>query len=676
MKRFFILCAALLLLSGGEVYAQQMKWKLLAPRILKQGFLDPNGVFEFGAIDVKGKTILAGWTNVVLSTDEGATWTNLINAPVTAPDYVYDVDIYDENTFALITNESGAFLTSNKGVSWTKLMDVFPSAHAIEFDGAPDRIAMIISDVDYVILNLNGPTFSGQIAGTSVLSDIQIDANGALRIIGYYSDATGLHACFATSPDHGASWTLNKTTLPCDNYTFITDPSDANLMTVINEDWAVLQNLFSEIYQTTDNGFSWQKNFIAPISLDDYHLSGNSAKGCQDYFAGTVVEGVLRSTDKGQTWKSIGGPPSALDSRLLTALDDSLVYIVDTTGSIWVTDTKGRSSQPIISGDLQLRSTEFPPCDTSAEIFVQLSQNVCTSTNITSTTIIGANASDYTITKLPSSPLALPDSIGVAFTPKTPGDIDATLVMTFSDGSTYTVDLGTKVKTPPTLSFADLEFTTITTDTIGGDAVLHILSQGTGISADAEFTIHYDTTYLIYRGVFDSTGRDLTIGHPTPTSARVRMNNLTDSSLFALFSIFPVDSACTRVYIDSITEAPGKTKCLSIVTTPVAATICFDPADICGRQTLSKFVKNGAFPSLFVKPNPSSGNVTISSDREIHNAVVDIIDMYGVTRESISLEKLSNTGYVLSSTHLPNGGYEARVTADGYVGTLRFVIVK
>ncbi|HEY6171872.1 MAG TPA: hypothetical protein VIX80_06420, partial [Candidatus Kapabacteria bacterium] len=252
MKRFLILSIAFLLLSGGEVCAQQMKWKLLAPRILKQGFLDPNGVFEFGAIDVKGKTILAGWTNVVLSTDEGTTWTNLVNAPVTAPDYVYDVDIYDDNTFALITNESGAFLTSDRGVSWTKLMDVFPSAHSIEFDGAPDRIAMIISDVDYVILNLNGPTFSGQIAGTSVLSDIQIDASGALRIIGYYSDVTGLHACFATSPDHGASWTLNKTTLPCDNYTFITDPVDANLMTVINEDWAVLQNLFSEIYQTTD----------------------------------------------------------------------------------------------------------------------------------------------------------------------------------------------------------------------------------------------------------------------------------------------------------------------------------------------------------------------------------------------------------------------------------------
>ncbi|HEY6172461.1 MAG TPA: T9SS type A sorting domain-containing protein, partial [Candidatus Kapabacteria bacterium] len=426
----------------------------------------------------------------------------------------------------------------------------------------------------------------------------------------------------------------------------------------------------------TDNGFSWQKNFVAPISIDDYHLSGNSAKGCQDYFAGTVVEGVLRSTDKGQTWRSIGGPPSALDSRLLTALDDSLVYIVDTTGSIWVTDTKGRSSQPIITGDLQLRATEFPPCDTSAEIFIQLAQNVCTSTNITAVNIVGANASDYTITKLPSSPLALPDSIGIGFTPSTSGDIDATLVMSFSDGTRYTIDLGTKVKNRPTLSFADLEFTNITTDTIGGDAALHILSQGTGVSADAEFTIHYDTTYLIYRGVFDSTGRDLTIGHPTPTSARIRMNNLTDSSLFALFSFFPVDSACTKVYIDSLTEAPGKTKCLTLITSPVEALICFDPASICGGQTLSKFVKNGVFPTLFVTPNPSSGNVALSSDREIQNAVVDIIDMSGAMRERISLEKLSPTGYILSSSYLPNGVYEARVTGEGYVGTVRFVIVK
>src|SRR5688572_28844277 len=144
MKRFFILCTAVLLLWGGQICAQQMKWKLLAPNIISPGAVGLDGLVLYGAIDAKDKTILAGWSDVVLSTDGGSSWTKL-SAPVTSPDYVYDVDIYDENTFAIITNESGAFYTIDKGVSWVKLIDVSPSVHAIEFVGAPDLFAMVLS---------------------------------------------------------------------------------------------------------------------------------------------------------------------------------------------------------------------------------------------------------------------------------------------------------------------------------------------------------------------------------------------------------------------------------------------------------------------------------------------------------------------------------------------------
>jgi photosystem II stability/assembly factor-like uncharacterized protein len=663
----------LVLFTGGNLIAQQVHWKLLAPNIIPPKFFSSDGLVLYGAIAAKGKTVLAGWSDLVLSSDEGKSWTKL-SAPVDSPDYIYDVDIYDENTFAMITNESGAFYSIDRGNTWIKLSDVFPAVHAIKFAGAPDRFAFIYTNNEFIITTLGGITFSGFVPGMDVAQDIQIAADNSVRFLGFKNTVFGQQAVISTTTDYGASWTVNTTVKDADNYTFITDPQDANRMVIINEDFALLQNDRAEIFLTTDNGVSFQTVYSSPVFFDDYVLSGNSTKGCQDYFVGTA-SGTLRSQDKGLTWTSIGGPPSAFDSRLIRAVGDSLLYVVDTLGSIWVTDTKGRSSQPIITGDYQLRGTEFPPCDTSAEIFISMTQNLCTNTNIDSLRIIGANASDFSITKQPSYPLVLPDSIGVGFTPSIPGNVDATLVMTFSDGTTYTIDLGTKVKNNPTLSFTSAGITSTVTDTIGGDAVVHINSSSNGLPADAEFTIHFDTTYLIYRGVLDSLGNDHTISRPTPGSARIAMTT-SDSSLFALFSFFPVDSACTHVWIDSITEGGNKDKCLVITAEPLQATICFDPADICGRKTLAKFVKNGIVPDLFIKPNPTSANITITTSHEIGDAVIDVIDANGMVRLRASDVDITAGGYVLNTNSLTSGTYELILTSGGMQSSARFVVVK
>jgi hypothetical protein len=68
---------ALLVLGFSSSYAQPMKWKKVADGILTTTRNSFDSPAEYGAIAAKGTTILAGWGNLHLSTDAGATWTEL-----------------------------------------------------------------------------------------------------------------------------------------------------------------------------------------------------------------------------------------------------------------------------------------------------------------------------------------------------------------------------------------------------------------------------------------------------------------------------------------------------------------------------------------------------------------------------------------------------------------------
>lgn len=327
MKRI-ITIATLLVLVFSTSFAQPMKWKKLADGILD--VCDDFGPPEFSAIETKGNTILAAWSNVVLSTDGGTSWTTLSVPGLTT--FIIDVAMYDENTFVL-AGKDGLFFSYDRGNTWShQKKGTF--IYSVFFDNSPDDLIYLDENASITVLHLGS-----EIAKTPfpvALTGLQRGADNAYYTMGGIPGGSNF---MFRSADHGMTWQQIALVNPSDAdcFTFICDKNDPRRFVVVNEDWAYRTDEQSQIFLTTDAGISWATTLSKPLGNYTY-LLGNSSQGCNDYFVGTVLDGVLRSSDKGVSWQSIGGPRSPVDSRSLFAVDDSTIYAIDDLGSIWMTD--------------------------------------------------------------------------------------------------------------------------------------------------------------------------------------------------------------------------------------------------------------------------------------------------------------------------------------------------
>jgi photosystem II stability/assembly factor-like uncharacterized protein len=637
-----------------------MKWKKLADGIL-QPWINTYPVPpapEFGAIEVKDSVVLAAWGNFVLSTDGGKSWTQL-SIPYVG-DYITDIAIYDDHTFAIAAGYDVIY-SSDQGNTW--LRSGVTNSRAIHFDDSPDRV--ISSGYEYIdLIQFNGSTTTVML--TTYLNDIQQGADNSFYVKGGNANLNIIYR----STDHGTTWITFAQNMPgnFDCWSFICDRNDPKRIVVINEDWALRGIHFSEIHMSSDGGVTWSTTLKKPLGIYTY-LTGNATQGGNDYFVGTASEGILRSSDKGLTWASIGGPPTPVDSRAIAAKDDCIIYAIDTLGSIWTT---GPGNEPIILGDSLFANALPSVCDTAITRELVFIEGRCTNKLVNRLDLIGSDSLLYEIVDSLSGPNHYPDSIGIKFTPQHTGRINANLKVTFEDGSVIFLDLGTQVSPKGTLSFAQNDLASVLIDTIGGDAVLRIVSHHSGASTDAEFTIHYDTSALVYQGVFDEQGNDHTISHPDGSSARIAMNTVNDSVLFAKFSFFPVDSNCTKVLIDSITEAAGKNQCLDILTTSLSAEIC-SPSG-CGRDDIARFMRYGIMPKFSVVPNPSLGFVSVSSNMDIPQAELEIRNEAGAACYSLRSDMKRSMPLSLGLSSLPPGMYV--LVVKGYGAGVPFIIVK
>jgi hypothetical protein len=506
--------------------------------------------------------------------------------------------------------------------------------------------------------------------------------------------------------------------------------------------------------------------YSMPLGIETY-LKGAATVGCNDYFVGSI-EGTIRSADKGLTWSSIGGPPVPVDANALSAIDDSLLFVIDTFGSIWATDpvlhSTGTDGLFITGANFLTDTIEF--CDTADHRIRFL--EVCNSSQIDSIGLIGNNSLDYEIVEgLAGS--ALPDSIRLRFTPSQYGKADASLRITLKDGRIIIQDISMTVKpvtlsitiphfqkdticsggfdsvrvkapcnfiitnvaisgpdaasfqivgpstlslpsdsviviacdpkrtgkliavlritgqdgrtwdfplTPyveglPQLSFIETEGIAAFTDTIGGDVTLRI--KIVDATSDGAFSIHFDQLALIYQGASGNSGSDLTIETPDSSSARIGFTSK-DSIINVHFAFFPIDSLCTQVWIDSLVGIFKTTACVQLGGTWIqTAVICSPPG--CSRQMLARFVRLGVV-DLDLQPNPTSGNITIFTNKNLDHATIEVIDAYGVVQKTLTDVLLTPSGYAMQTNDLASGMYHIRVKNDLYSGANKFVIAK
>ncbi|HWF43152.1 MAG TPA: T9SS type A sorting domain-containing protein [Candidatus Kapabacteria bacterium] len=254
---------------------------------------------------------------------------------------------------------------------------------------------------------------------------------------------------------------------------------------------------------------------------------------------------------------------------------------------------------------------------------------------IVSQEILGKDSIDYTILQPISSPLAAQDSIVVTYVPSDTGVRSAVLRIEFDNGIAIDVPLdGTGlVSHPLSIITADAS-----TDTVGGSLAVPITIEGLTQIENVELTLHYDNSELNYRGSYSPTNVKLDEpGEQWVGRSKILIPNAINGSIagYAHFDAFN-DSTASKLMLavsfDSVEVPTEIAPCEYISPNMVTSTIT--PPFGCGIGMLSRFMHLGELPVFSIRPNPTSGEVLLSSSIDLGEASVKIYDVLGNLRQS------------------------------------------
>jgi hypothetical protein len=381
----------------------------------------------------------------------------------------------------------------------------------------------------------------------------------------------------------------------------------------------------------------------------------------------SITNGVFRSTDKGLSWKPIGGPCNQPDTRLIVAINNNIVIAADSEGNIWRTLNSGDDSVFALPSKVVVASPTsilfadtILPCDistTGVGVFTTCGSYV----SISLMHISGPDSLYF----LPQN-VSDPDSAIILFSPNGARSYSGRLELTLSNDSVILVPLTGTGKAAPTitLSSANLE-----NDTIGNVVFVPIKLSATHTTGFLDLSLHFDTSMLVYKGAYltDSSKIDLTTAS-SAGFARLHFDSIStvsqDSIIgYAAFQIFPTTTPCASVLFDSISITNSKGFTCASVNPSFTATICSKVG--CGTTTLTDFLRYGKVPTLSIVPNPASGVTAIQSNVDLGQVQIELYDVLG--------NMVMSTSDILSPSHptslnlstLPSGLLSIHVQSAG-----------
>ncbi len=278
-----------------------------------------NGEFYTPLFD-NGGTLYAGTTNsgVFLSTNSGTTWTSANTG--LAANQVFSFTVNGTNLFAG-TWGGGVFLSSNGGVNWTQV------STGLTNNGL--YVGSLAVNGGYIFAGTNGEgvyrSNNNGATWTLVNSGLSNTTVHTLAVSGSNLFAGTLGGVFL-STNNGASWTQVNSGL---SYT------DVRALAVTGS------NLFAGtygggVYLSTNNGTSWSQvnTGLANVIVRSFAICGTNL------YAGTHG-GVFSTTNSGSTWNSqnIG-----LTTTIVTALAVSGTHLLAGTQSGGVFSTNNCSA--------------------------------------------------------------------------------------------------------------------------------------------------------------------------------------------------------------------------------------------------------------------------------------------------------------------------------------------
>jgi hypothetical protein len=301
-----------------------------------------------GALTFKDGICFGGIYDLFLSLDSGKTWSHSFTSNGST---ILSIDIYDSQNAAVQTGD-GLYITTNQGATWV-LNNV--GGYDACYAGSASNIVAITNNWTIQVTTDGGNTWrmTYSVPVNTTLYSIKYRNNG------FVVARDGTHLIL--SSDYGETWRAQRDTVVInDSWSFTFSPCDSSkdiFFAVENTHqfpFSGPQNM-SSILITSDSGNSWRTSKNYPI----YFVNGSITTFGSSLFFGTSsyskpvnkTQGVFRSTNKGLTWDSLGGPSSWVpDSRFIAPINSNLILAADYLGNVWQTDNAG--GFPVVSPPL------------------------------------------------------------------------------------------------------------------------------------------------------------------------------------------------------------------------------------------------------------------------------------------------------------------------------------
>lgn len=658
----FIFIVLLVLIADTTIHAQ---WINNAPNQLGQHTAWGQG----GVMVYQSGKVWAGiQTTLWMSSDDGITWNNRTPFNFSSPGIFFDIDFFDGNTGIVSMDNGNILITFNAGLTWK---DISPppkrSAFAAKFISSAQEIVVGYNNTSVWITRDGGTTWTTQtFPSYDECGDIHTSRNGTITAM-MNGLSKGSSIVFTT--DYGSTWVTNSGPFDDDCKSFAIDPCDSNTIYVANEEFYNITDAMRSLYVSDDRGATWR---IADSKPFEYLCGSVIALPNSIVYFQTMHDGVRRSTDGGQSWKTIGGPNGMKDSRIVTAKNSNILFAADEQGNIWKTINSGGDSLLTTSGNgmlsisqkiLFIKDTLYI-CDNPVTRFINIKRSGNCPPHIIKVTVSGPQDLSYTTTAFAG------DSLGINFLPQSGGTQSAYLILFLSDGKQDTVALqGTGIP-PHLLSLATSD---LSTDTLGGSVNVPITINGLDHDEDIDVVMHYDKE-LIYHGSYSTANVKLDITKETwagRTKLHIPQAAVNTILGYARFDVFSDSLRKPQVIFDSVTVLTTVVPCQYTLPNPAISTI--SPPVGCGVNIISKFMSDSTIPQLRIHPNPASRDIFITSTLDLGEAELNIYDMLGAKRGTERFVLKKNTDHKLSPS-LSDGIYYLRIKSMFGVQDLRIIV--
>jgi photosystem II stability/assembly factor-like uncharacterized protein len=350
-----------------------------------------------------------------VSTDLGKTFT-LISNPTQS--FISHIDFPDRQ-HGLVADNTSAFTTSDGGISWTPV-----------FTGTSGELwcCAVLGNTNNLLIGEGYPGTvhvshdGGMNWSNNTLGDFPCNVVykplSSTTYLFAGDQAQGAHIW--VSHDRGATWEERLGAVDFDSWSFQVTGCDEKNIFVSNEDFAVPTDNISQIFVSSDGGDSWTK----PIGFPGTFFCGSVAISDHAIYCPSLDQGVFRSTDKGMHWRSIGGPNRDADSRMISAIDDNLLFATDAQGTLFKTTNSGGDSLSIKGSGASdvlwlptappvLDQAECPASDSTIEFGFASCEHSATLLSVTLLDSMGNIPTNVTIINAASLPRSINTTDGI-----------------------------------------------------------------------------------------------------------------------------------------------------------------------------------------------------------------------------------------------------------------------